>query len=65
MQDKKVMMICMQQGMAVSKAGTEALAAAVTVNQCIYTGRDWLEDVAGEERRPGGFLGVGERCEIG
>jgi hypothetical protein len=31
--------------MTVSKAGTEALAAVVAVNKCIYTDRDWLEDV--------------------
>ena len=45
MKDEKVSMIRMQQGMTVSKAGTEALAAVVTVNKCIYTDRDWLEDV--------------------
>jgi hypothetical protein len=45
MKDEKLTMICMQQGMTVSKAGTEALAAAATVNQCSYTDRDWLEDV--------------------
>ena len=38
-------MIRMQKGMTVSKAGTEALAAVVTVNKCIYTDSDWLEDV--------------------
>jgi hypothetical protein len=31
--------------MTVSKAGTEALAATVTVNTCTRTDRDWLEDV--------------------
>jgi hypothetical protein len=45
MKDEKVSTIRMRQGMAVSKAGTEALAAVVTVNKCIYTDRDWLEDV--------------------
>jgi hypothetical protein len=30
-------MIRMQKGMTVSKAGTEALAAMVTVNTCIHT----------------------------
>ena len=45
MKDEKVSMIRMQQDMTVSKAGTEALAAVVTVNKCIYTDRDWLEDV--------------------
>jgi hypothetical protein len=45
MKDEKVTMICMQKGMTVSKAGTESLAAAVTVNQCIYTDKDWLDDV--------------------
>ena len=45
MKDEKVSMIRMQQGMTVSKAGTEALAAVVTVNKCIDTDRDWLGDV--------------------
>ena len=35
----------MQRGMTVSKAGTEALAATVTVVTCTRTDRDWLEDV--------------------
>jgi hypothetical protein len=43
--DEKVAMVCMQQGMTVSKAGTEAPTAAVTANQCIYTDKDWLDDV--------------------
>jgi hypothetical protein len=42
MNDEKVSMIRMQQGMTVSKAGTEALAAVVTVNKWIYTDWDWL-----------------------
>jgi hypothetical protein len=41
--DEKVTMIRMQKGMAVSKAGTEALAAGVAVNQCIYTDECWME----------------------
>ena len=45
LKDEKISMIRMQQGMTVSKAGTEALAAVVTVNMCIYTDSDWLEDV--------------------
>ena len=35
--------------MTVSKAGTEALAAVVTVNKCIYTDRDWLEEEVREK----------------
>ena len=45
LKDEKMTMIRMQQGMTVSKAGTEALAAEVTVNTCARTDRDWLEDV--------------------
>jgi hypothetical protein len=41
--DEKVTMIRMQKGMTVSKAGTEALAAVVTANQCIYTEECWME----------------------
>jgi hypothetical protein len=37
MKEDKVTMIRMQKGMTVSKAGTEALAAAVAVIQCINT----------------------------
>jgi hypothetical protein len=53
MKDEEMLMIRMQQGMTVSKAGTEALAAVVAVNKCIYTDRDWLEagGCGGEEQR--------------
>jgi hypothetical protein len=37
MKEDKVTMIRMQKGMTVSKAGTEALSAAVAVIQCINT----------------------------
>jgi hypothetical protein len=45
MKDEKVTVIRIQKGMTVSKAGTEALAAAVAVNQCIYTETDWMDNV--------------------
>jgi hypothetical protein len=41
-------MIRMQKGMTVSKAGTEALAAVVTVNQCIYMMEEcWMDKMRG------------------
>jgi hypothetical protein len=45
MKGDNVTMIRMQKGMTVSKAGTEALAAAVAVIQCIDTEECWRERI--------------------
>jgi hypothetical protein len=50
MKGDDVTMIRMQKGMKLSKAGTEALAAAVTAVPCVNTEESWKNTMWGMHR---------------